>query len=254
VNPLWYATRATGEVAFLLLTAALVFGTLTAARFGGRRLPRFVVAGLHRNLSLVSLVFLGGHLLTAIVDPFAGLGVTDAVLPFGADYRPLWVGLGAIGLDLVLALVVTSLLRERLGQRTWRLLHWAAYGCWLAALLHALGTGTDTRTTIGMLLAGSAAGAALLAIGWRLAAGRPDRAGARLTLAALGMVTVLLVFAWTLTGPLAPGWARRAGTPANLLGGSAPAGRPAVRPGAGQVPSAIPVPSTGDRDDGGGAE
>jgi methionine sulfoxide reductase heme-binding subunit len=238
VNPLWYATRATGEVAFLLLTAALVFGTLQAARIGGRRLPRFVVTGLHRNLSLLSLIFLGGHLSTAIIDPFVGLGVTDALLPFGASYRPLWVGLGAIAFDLVIALVITSLLRERLGQRTWRLLHWATYGCWSAALLHALGTGTDTRTTLGMLLAGSAAGAASLAIGWRLATGRADRAGTRLTVAVLGLVTALLVLAWTLTGPLAPGWARRSGTPANLLGGSAPALPTTVRPPSVQVSSA----------------
>jgi methionine sulfoxide reductase heme-binding subunit len=224
VNPLWYATRATGEVSLLLLTAVFALGALSAVRVGGQRVPRFVLTGLHRNLSLVALVFLGVHVLTSVVDPFAGIGVTDAVLPLGSAYRPLWVGFGAVAFDLLAALIVTSLLRERIGPRIWRILHWAAYGCWAAALLHALGTGTDARTTLGMLLTGVAAAAGLLAIGWRLATGPPQRVKTRQVVAGFSLVTVLLVLGWALTGPLAPGWARKAGTPAKLLGSSTSVG------------------------------
>jgi methionine sulfoxide reductase heme-binding subunit len=144
-SPLWYLTRATGAVALLLLTASVVLGILGAVRFGSPRWPRFLTAGLHRNLSLLVLALLAVHILTAVLDSFAPIGLKDAVVPFVSAYRPLWLGLGALAFDLLLALAATSLLRRRLGYRAWRSVHWLAYGSWPLALTHGLGTGSDAK-------------------------------------------------------------------------------------------------------------
>src|SRR6185295_1982602 len=89
--------------------------------------PRFMVASLHRTTSLLVLALLAVHVSTAVLDSFAPIRVIDAVLPFAGRYRPLWLGLGALAFDLLLAVTVTSLLRRRLGLRAWRNVHWLAY-------------------------------------------------------------------------------------------------------------------------------
>ena len=145
-SPLWYATRSAGTVSLVLLTASLVLGMATSARLELGSGVRFLLQGLHRNLSLLVLVFLLLHIATALLDPFAGLGLSDALLPFTSAYRPLWLGLGVVAAELFGALVVTSLLRSHIGVWWWRLVHWASYACWPAALLHAIGTGSDSSS------------------------------------------------------------------------------------------------------------
>ena len=140
-HALWYASRATGLVALVLLTSTTVFGLLGAGRLSIARWPRFAITSLHRNLSLLTVAFLGVHIATAVIDPYASIGWADAVLPFSARYQPLWLGLGAVAIDLLAALVVTSLLRERIGLRLWRGIHWTAYLCWPVAFAHGLGIG-----------------------------------------------------------------------------------------------------------------
>ena len=102
------------------------------------RWPRFATTFLHRNISMLAVVFLVAHVATVVLDGFAPIGWKDAVVPFASAYRPLWLGFGAVAFDLVLALVVTSLLRNRIGPRTWRLVHWLAYVCWPFAVVHGL--------------------------------------------------------------------------------------------------------------------
>lgn len=146
---LWYATRATGLVTLMLLTLSVLLGVLTAGRFASGKWPRFLTMGLHRNLSLVVLIFLGLHVLTTVIDTYTHIPVTAAFLPFASSYKGgVWLSLGAVALDLLVALVITSLVRMRIGHRTWRRLHWAAYACWPVALLHGLGIGTDTRSLV----------------------------------------------------------------------------------------------------------
>ena len=142
---MWYATRGTGVVSLILLTAIVCLGVAGVRRLGSRQWPRHLVAGLHRNLTLVALVFLALHIATTVLDGFAPIALQDAVVPFGSAYRPVWLGLGAVAFDLLLALTITSLLRGRFGFRTWRLFHWLAYAAWPIALVHALGTGSDGR-------------------------------------------------------------------------------------------------------------
>jgi predicted ferric reductase len=149
---LWYATRATGLVTLLLLTAAVVLGILTAGRFAGTVWPRFLTIGLHRNISLLAVAFLALHVGTTVVDSYTSISLTDAFAPFLSSYKTFWLGLGAIACDLFLALIITSLLRQRLGYRAWRAVHWCGYLCWPVALVHGAGIGTDaTRSWVFLL-------------------------------------------------------------------------------------------------------
>jgi len=227
-TPLWYLTRATGLVALVLLTASMALGLLSSVRYQRPAWPRFVTAGLHQNSSLLALAFTGVHVVTTLSDGYAPVRVQDAVIPFISAYRPLWLGLGAVAFDLMLALTVTSLLRTRLSYRSWRLVHWGSYLAWPVAVLHGLGAGSDTP--VRWVLAVTAACVALIAIltGWRLAYGWPSHAAARLV-GALALVLALIAGgAWLTAGPLQPGWARRSGTPPQLIHGGRTVSRPAA--------------------------
>jgi len=176
---LWYLTRATGVVCLVLLTASVVLGITTSVGWSAPRWPRYLLEGLHRNVSLLVVVFLGVHILTTVVDGYAPIGWLDAVVPFRSPYRSLWLGLGAVACDLLLAVAVTSLVRVRLGYRVWRGIHWLAYACWPVALAHGLGTGSDTRQSWMLLLDAAAVVAVGAAIWWRVALAWPAPAAVR---------------------------------------------------------------------------
>jgi predicted ferric reductase len=166
---LWYLARGSGAVSLCLLTLTVVLGIATSARWATAAWPRLVVAGLHRNLSLLAVAFLALHVASVVVDGFVPIRWLDAVVPFTSAYRPLWLGLGAIALDLLLAVLVTSLLRVHLGHRAWRAVHWAAYACWPIALLHGFGIGSDNRQLWVLALDVLAITAVAAATCWRLA-------------------------------------------------------------------------------------
>lgn len=211
-TPLWYATRATGLVALVLLTASMALGLLSSVRFERPGWPRFVTIGLHRNLSLIALAFTVAHVLTTVLDSFVSIPLPDAFVPFISSYRPVWVGLGAIAFDLMLALIATSLLRTRIGLSSWRLVHWCAYLCWPVAVLHGLGTGTDTPTAWVLMLT---AGCVLVIAGltlWRLGRAWAARPLASTVAVVLIVLTLIGGGAWLHAGPLAPHWSTRAGT------------------------------------------
>jgi hypothetical protein len=213
---LWYLTRASGVVALLLLTAALLCGIVVTLRWRSEHWPRFALTNAHRNLTLLAIVFVGIHVVTTVADGYAPIGFVDAVVPFASPYRAVWLGLGAVAFDLLLALVVTSLLRARLAPRLWRGVHWLAYASWPIALLHSLGTGSDAR--FGWLAAigvGCLTAVALAALA-RTALGSGPRLP-RLAGAGAAVLVPVAVLAWYSAGPLQPGWAKRAGTPASLL-------------------------------------
>jgi ferric reductase like protein len=213
----WYMARGTGAVALLLLTASVVLGVLGSVRFSvGPRWPRFAVDALHRDVSLLVLVVLVVHIATSVLDKFAPITLADAVIPFASSYRPLWLGLGALSFDLLLALTVTSLLRRRLGYRVWRAVHWLAYASWPVAVLHGLGTGSDVKATWMLGLTAACVAAVVVAVWVRIARAESEHP-ARAAAVALSVVTPLALVVFTLAGPLRPGWARRAGTPARLL-------------------------------------
>jgi hypothetical protein len=221
-SALWYLTRGSGVVALLLLTASICLGIATTMRWRTGGMPRFAVAGLHRSLTLIAVVFVALHVATTVLDGFAPIGWKDALVPFLSPYRPIWLGLGAVAFDLLLALVITSLLRARLGYRLWRATHWLAYASWPVALMHSLGTGSDARAgwLQELALACTLAVALMLAARFALGSGSADR---RLAAAAASIGVLLAIGIWYRGGPAAHGWAARAGTPTSLLARSKPA-------------------------------
>jgi predicted ferric reductase len=176
---LWYASRATGVVTMLLLTAVLVLGILVNRQGRLPGLPAFAVTGLHRNVSLLAVAFLAIHVVTAIADPYVTIGLAAAVLPFASAYKPFWLGLGAISLDLVAALILTSLARARMSRRAWRGIHWLAYAAWPLAVVHSVGSSSDARSGLVLGVLAGCVLAVVAALAWRLshAAREVPRAG-----------------------------------------------------------------------------
>jgi sulfoxide reductase heme-binding subunit YedZ len=213
----WYLTRSTGAVALLLLSATVALGVVDLRRHASATWPRFVVDELHRNLALLTLVFLVLHILTSVLDSFAPISLSAGVVPFISSYRPFWLGLGAVSFDLLLAVIVTSVARRRVGYRGWRAVHWLSYAAWPIALLHGFGTGSDAKTGWLQLLSAICVLAVLAAILVRVGASRgisPRARGA--ALAGTGAFAVFLAI-WLPAGPLGSEWARRSGTPRALL-------------------------------------
>jgi sulfoxide reductase heme-binding subunit YedZ len=215
----WYLARATGVVSLLLLTASVVLGVLGPLRFTvPGRWPRFAIDTVHRDVSLLVLVVLIVHIATSVLDGFAPISIAAAVIPFGSAYRPLWLGLGALAFDFLIALTVTSLLRRRLGYRSWRAVHWLAYASWPVAVLHGLGTGTDTKTWWSLVLTAACLAGVVAAVWARIRQAEPEYGGVREAAIALAVATPIGLAIFTLAGPLQRGWARTAGTPTKLVG------------------------------------
>src|SRR6202453_4842121 len=169
----WYASRATGIVALLLLTAVLVLGMMVNRQGRLPGLPRFAVTSLHRNLSLLSVAFIVVHVLTAVLDTFVSIPATAGVVPFVSGYERFWLGLGAISFDLMLAMIVTSLLRGRLNRVLWQAIHLLAYLSWPVAFAHGIGSSTDLQRGWLLYLAVGCAVLVVAAVGWRLGGGAP---------------------------------------------------------------------------------
>lgn len=171
---LWYTTRGAGAVTLILLSAVVVLGILSTQRVEGPLWPRFLTTGLHRNLALMTLVFLVLHIATAVLDPFTNLGWGAALVPFSSYYRTFWLGLGVISFELMLAIIVTSLVRGYLGHGAWRAIHWLTYAAWPVGVVHGLGTGTDTLSAWMLAITGACVAAVGVAVLWRVGAGATD--------------------------------------------------------------------------------
>ena len=187
---LWYATRSAGLVALLLLTASTVLGVLTAGRFSTPQWPRFLTVGLHRNIALLASGFLILHIVTIVLDRFTSIPLTAAFVPFASTYKSFWLALGAVALDLLIVLIVTSLVRGRLGYQGWRLVHWCGYACWPLAVAHGVGAGTDSRTLWAASLNLGCIAVVAGAVAWRLLQPWPERRVLRLSMAAAAAVSV----------------------------------------------------------------
>ena len=166
---LWFVSRACGLVSLLLLTGTVVLGCAHATRASTGGWQRFTLHALHRNLSLLAVVFVAIHVVSTVLDRFVSIGFASAFVPFTNGYRTLWLGLGALAFDILLALIATGLLRRHVGHRLWRAIHWAAYACWPLALLHALGTGSDASRPWMLAIALGSAAAVAVAVVTRVA-------------------------------------------------------------------------------------
>jgi methionine sulfoxide reductase heme-binding subunit len=177
-SPLWFLTRSSALVAFVLMTVGFVLGLVTTGRAGALlkpRTPRFISQALHRNITLLAIIFVLVHVATTVLDGYVRIGWLSAVVPFTSGYRTAWVAAGTAALDLAIVLAVTSLLRVRIGVRRWRGLHWLAYALWPLTVTHYLGTGTDVKAAWGRWLAIAAIAAVTVATLVRAGAGMSAR-------------------------------------------------------------------------------
>jgi DMSO/TMAO reductase YedYZ heme-binding membrane subunit len=219
----WYLTRGTGAAALVLLTLSIVLGILGTQRWTpSARWPRFTVDMLHRSVSLLVLDLIVIHVITTVLDGFAPISLIDAVVPLHSAYRPLWLGFGALSFDLMLAVAATSLLRRRLGYRSWQAVHWLAYASWPVAVLHGLGSGSDTKQGWMLALTAACVVAVLTAILARIGNDAPEGGLLRPATFALAIFGSLGIAIFTVTEPLQTGWAKKAGTPVKLLASKAP--------------------------------
>ena len=214
---LWYVARGSGVAALIILTVSMVLGLVTSVRWSNPHWPRFVVELLHRNASLIAFGLVVIHIATVVIDAFAPIGWKDAVIPFLSPYRPVWLGIGAVAFDLLAVILVTSLVRHRIGHQTWRVVHWLAYLCWPLVVVHGLTTGSDTKVGFVLVLTMLCVAAVIVALWWRLAVGWRERTGIRVAALVASFVAPVALVAWLPSGPLATGWARQAGTPTNVL-------------------------------------
>ena len=171
---LWYITRATGVTALILLTLVMALGVANVRRLRTSRIPRFVLDSVHRSTALLAVSFVAMHIVTTIVDGYVNVSPLAAVIPFASAYKPLWIGLGAVSLDLFGAIIITSLLRRRLGHRLWRATHWLAYASWPVAMFHSLGAGTDASSSWMLALAAGCTVVVLGAVAVRTTASYTD--------------------------------------------------------------------------------
>ncbi len=181
---LWYTTRATGLVALVLLTAVVSLGTLVANRVGGTTVGRFELNELHRTVSVIAMAFLAVHIVTTVVDSFVSTGLISAFIPFTSSYRRLAVALGTVAFDFMVAVWVSSLLKARIANRSWRYIHWLSWLAYAIAVVHALLAGTDARHGVGLVVVVASVAVVAGAAAWRYAA-RPARAAGRTALSPL---------------------------------------------------------------------
>lgn len=150
-----------------MLTVSVVTGI--GARSGRTLvLPRFGLAELHRGAALIATTLVAVHVLSLLADPYSQLRLVDVLVPFAGHYRPLWLGLGTVAVDLLVAIVVSALLRRRLGPGVFRVIHWATYAFWPVALIHALGAGTDAGRPWMLAIAAACTLTVAAVLAWRI--------------------------------------------------------------------------------------
>lgn len=177
---LWYLDRSSGLLTLGLLTLSTAMGVLSTRNKAGGRVPAFVTQNLHRNVSLLAVALLTLHLVTSVAHEFVDIRWWNVFVPFGSPYRPVLVGLGALAVDLIIVVVVTSLMRDRLKHGTWRVVHATSYLAWALGAVHGYFLGTDTAAgawrTVTLVCVGVVALSAVIRV---VGLSRPSMAGAR---------------------------------------------------------------------------
>ena len=181
---LWYSTRATGMVTMVLFTIVVALGTFVANRIGGTIIGRFEINELHRSVSIIAVVFLAIHVLTTVADSYVPTGVISIFVPMTSEYKRVAVGLGAVALDLILAVWISSLLKVRIANTTWRFIHWFSWLAFTTSIVHSFLSGTDSRKGWGLILVVICSSVVFASALWRYL-GRPTRAAGRTALSPL---------------------------------------------------------------------
>jgi predicted ferric reductase len=164
----WYMARAGGIIGYGLLWLSVVWGLALSTKIMDGSVPAPIAFGLHEFLSLGTILFVAGHVLVLLGDRYIGFNIFHLTLPFAAPYKPLWTGLGTIGLYLSAILTGSFYLRKQIGQKLWRTLHYLAFGTYLLVLVHGVMAGSDSGLGVMRLMYFSTGFIVLFLIFYRL--------------------------------------------------------------------------------------
>ena len=168
MNTLWFLDRSSGFVLLVLFTVSLTLGVLATRRRNPTSPARLLSQDLHVRVTSVALGLLVVHVVTAVLDSYVDITAIDVLVPFRGGYRPFWLGLGTLAVDLILLVLLTTFIRARVQERTWRVFHVLSYAAGAMSLCHAFGSGTDARTWWGLSIIIGSTVVGLGASLWRL--------------------------------------------------------------------------------------
>src|SRR5256885_4240676 len=144
----WYVARSSGIVAWALILATIVWGLLLATKMLGRRPTPAWLLSLHRYLGAVTVAFVGVHVGAILLDTYTNFGITDVLVPFTGSWHPLAVAWGIVGMYLLAAIEITSLVRNRMSKRAWHAVHLLSYFLFATTTVHMLTAGTDAKALV----------------------------------------------------------------------------------------------------------
>ena len=179
----WYLTRASGVVAYVLLTTSVVFGLVLSTRLHGARPSRPWVLDVHRMIGGLAVVFTGAHLASLLLDSYVSFDIVDVLLPFASGWNPLAVAAGVIAVWMLAAVELTSLARSRISNQVWRRVHLLSFGAFVLASLHFAAAGTDAASPVAIVGLLGVVSTVVMLLGYRLAplvtpgAPQPQRRG-----------------------------------------------------------------------------
>jgi len=171
----WYAARAAGVAAYLLLSVAVVLGLTMARKTSIRRWPKFALEDVHRFVGLLVGTFIAIHIVTIAIDSWLPFSIGAIIVPFVSTYRPLWVAFGVVAAELLLALAIANHYRDQLSYRFWRRAHYLNFVVWTFATVHGIASGTDRSAPWLLGIYGVATASVGAAIVWRLTRGLGSR-------------------------------------------------------------------------------
>ncbi|HTX91443.1 MAG TPA: hypothetical protein VMC09_09515 [Anaerolineales bacterium] len=140
----WYVTRASGIIAYLLLWFSTVLGLAVTSKYLDGMLDRIFTYDFHEFISLLAVGFTLVHVIVLTFDRYLPYSIAQVLVPFISPYRPFWVGVGVLGFYLVLLVTITFYLRNRIGTRTFRVIHYLSLLSYIGVTLHGYYAGTDT--------------------------------------------------------------------------------------------------------------
>lgn len=176
----WFITRASGIVAWLVLTASVIWGiVLSTKAFPDQRRPVWLLA-VHRWLGGLTLSFVAIHLVALLADSYVEFTVADLAIPYSTDWKPGAVALGVFGLWLLVVVELTSLAMRRLPRKFWRAVHLSSYVAFWLTAMHAAFAGSDRTSGLYQLTAAASIVAVAWALMYRVANRRAVRRAARL--------------------------------------------------------------------------
>jgi len=133
-----------GLAAMTLLTFNILIGLVMSVKYNPvrnwphRRVNTFKI---HNWTAYIALTIAAIHPLIILFSSTAKFTLLDILYPVNAPKQP-WINvLGALALYTLSFVVLTSYYRRELGRKTWKTLHFTAYGT--AALFYVHGIFTD---------------------------------------------------------------------------------------------------------------